>query len=161
MNAITKTNTGLDDLAYLSGQLYLDKFTEYLGTELDVDIATVAFLKNEGESLETVSIFWDGKHVENFSYDIAHAPCAESVSQEFCLYQSMLQTHFPNDHFITSERLESYIGFPLVNKNGDVFGVVNIVNRYEVDPHCEQYAVMKRALTKVCKEAEARWFDWC
>ena len=153
MNAVTKTRTGLDELSHLVGKAYLDGFTEYLGSELDVDIATIAFLTQDGKALETVSLYWDGQHVDNFTYEIEHAPCAESVSKEFCLYQSMLQTHFPHDQFIMEEKLQSYIGFPLVDRDGEVFGVVNVANRYEVDPNCEQYAVIKRALTKVRNEA--------
>lgn len=143
----------LANLSEYSGQGYLDKFTEYLGSELEVDIATIAFLVDGGKRLHTVSLYWDGKHVDNFKYEIEHAPCAESVSQEFCLYQSMLQSHFPEDQFIIDEKLVSYIGFPLVDENGDVFGVMNAANRYEVDPNGEQYTMMKHALAKVCEEA--------
>ncbi|MEX0298880.1 MAG: GAF domain-containing protein [Kordiimonas sp.] len=142
-----------EDLARYSGQDYLDKFTEFMGSELNVDIATIAFLTDEGENLHTVSLWWDGKHVENFKYPIDKAPCAESVSKEFCLYQSMLQSHFPEDEFLVQEQLNSYIGFPLIDADGEVFGVVNAANRYDVEQDCEQFVSMKQMLTKLCAEA--------
>lgn len=161
---MTNRDTDIGDivpeLPGVAGHAYLDKFTEYMGTSLRADIATIAFLTDRGKNLYTASIWWDGKHVENFKYAIEKAPCAESISKDFCLYQSMLQTHFPEDGFIQEENLSSYVGFPLVNGQGEVFGVVNVVNRHELEPNSAQFTVMKNSLNRICAEAENYWKDW-
>jgi transcriptional regulator with GAF, ATPase, and Fis domain len=50
----------------------------------------------------------------NFEYDLKGTPCMKVASTgDTCFYSRNLREYFPENHFITTSRYESYLGIPL------------------------------------------------
>jgi two-component system, sensor histidine kinase and response regulator len=67
--------------------------------------------------------FWDGTDFqENFEYELAGTPCENVISQGMCYYPNAVRECFPNDPYLVELGVESYLGIPLIDSEGQVIG---------------------------------------
>ncbi|NVJ99707.1 MAG: HAMP domain-containing histidine kinase [Alphaproteobacteria bacterium] len=123
-DSISPSHEISDALRGLSGKPYFDALTKHLCEDHGADIAYVGLLQENRSVMKTVSLFWDGEHKQPATYPIDDTPCQETVSRDFCLYQRMVQASFPADQFLVDEKLEAYVGFPLMDDKGTVIGAL-------------------------------------
>ncbi|MDJ0676199.1 MAG: ATP-binding protein [Calothrix sp. MO_167.B42] len=69
--------------------------------------------------------FWTGEEIgENFEYELAPTPCGELMNGEMRRYSNFIQSLFPQDPYLICFGAESYIGIPLIDKNGEIIGLI-------------------------------------
>lgn len=105
-----------------SGEGYFRQLTHHVCTALGANIAFVGYLTDNNQNIQTASLCLEGKMVSNIKYSLKNTPCAETVSSDFCLYMSMVQTHFPLDKYFKDQNIEAYVGVPLIDDKGVVIG---------------------------------------
>ena len=118
----TQFLTHFDEVSKRSGKSYFGELTRHVCTSLGANISFVGRLIDNNESIQTVSLCHGGKVVSNIKYPLANTPCLETISTEFCLYQSMVQTRFPLDDYFKIHDIEAYVGIPLLDDEGGVIG---------------------------------------
>jgi PAS domain S-box-containing protein len=75
-------------------------------------------------SVETISFFLNGKQMDNVTYGLEGTPCAEVAAGEACVFESGVQQLFPKDHLLVQLGIESYVGIPLMHRDGTVAGIM-------------------------------------
>lgn len=74
--------------------------------------------------------FWmDGQFIENQAWDLEGTPCQDVLCGTFCHYPSGVSQKYPKE-----EGIESYLGVPLIDENGQIIGHLAIFDRLEMPP---------------------------
>ncbi len=78
--------------------------------------------------------FWNGDHFgEKFEFDIADTPCMKVLNGETCHYKEGLQSLFPLDTGLADWGAESYLGVPMLDREGRVIGHIAILDDKPMD----------------------------
>ncbi len=78
------------------------------------------------QQAQTLSFAQDNELIDNICYPLRHTPCervARNV-QDYCLYSEYTYREFPNDHYLSANNIECYLGVPLRGPTGDVLGIL-------------------------------------
>ena len=78
--------------------------------------------------------FWNGDQFgEKFEFDIADTPCMKVLNGETCHYKEGLQGLFPLDKGLADWGAESYLGVPMLDREGRVIGHIAILDDKPMD----------------------------
>jgi PAS domain S-box-containing protein len=74
--------------------------------------------------------FWmDGQFIDNQAWDLEGTPCQDVLCGTFCHYPSGVWQQYPKE-----EGIESYMGVPLIDENGQILGHLAIFDSLEMPP---------------------------
>jgi PAS domain S-box-containing protein len=82
--------------------------------------------------------FWKGDQFgDKFEFDTADTPCMKVLNGETCHYKEGLQSLFPLDKGLAKWDAESYLGVPMLDREGRVIGHIAILDDKPMDrdPH--------------------------
>jgi PAS domain S-box-containing protein len=78
--------------------------------------------------------FWKGDQFgDKFEFDIADTPCMKVLNGETCHYKEGLQSLFPLDKGLADWEAESYLGVPMLDREGRVIGHIAILDDKPMD----------------------------
>ncbi|MEP2718502.1 hypothetical protein [Pseudophaeobacter sp.] len=127
-----------DELLVLScstGQNFMQFFTETLADCFEADLVTIGELMvMEKERINVLASCLDGKPIGEFEYDTCVAPCLDVISEaKQKTFLSNIQQSYPLDTYFIKEGIQSYIGFPLKNHEGETIGLLQAAWRRDID----------------------------
>ncbi|AFY54593.1 signal transduction histidine kinase [Rivularia sp. PCC 7116] len=68
---------------------------------------------------------WNGEGFgDNFDYSLKNNPCETLLQGKVRSYSHSVQNLFPEDAYLKSLQAESYIGIPLLDKSGNIIGLI-------------------------------------
>ncbi|HTU20184.1 MAG TPA: sigma 54-interacting transcriptional regulator [Gemmataceae bacterium] len=107
-----------------SGEEYFRALVRHLAHAVDAHFAFVAeFASPESYAKVRTIAFWARDHIaENFEWTLAGTPCEEVVHGNLCHHPSGVRRIFPEDRLLVEWRIESYLGVPLCDPEGEVLG---------------------------------------
>jgi formate hydrogenlyase transcriptional activator len=111
-----------------SGEEYFRAFVRHLARLVDVHYALIAeFASPETTTKARTIAFWATDHIaENFEWTLAGTPCEEVIHGNLCHHPSGVRQRFPEDRPLVEWGIESYLGVPLRDSQGTVFGHVAV-----------------------------------
>jgi len=137
------------------GETFFVTLVKYLAKTLEVEFALVGKLKpDDPESISTVAVSADGKHIENFEYSIAHTPCENVVSQNLCVYEQGVSDLFPKDDFLREMGISGYVGAPLIDSSERPLGILAIMSRNPITQPKEVISLFKIFAIRAAAEME-------
>lgn len=108
-----------------------DEFFRLLVSNLSIATGVAnAFIAEFAESkskVRTLAFWMNGEFVENREWELAGTPCEEVAQGKLCHHPANVWKLFPKE-----EGVESYLGVPLTNNNGDVLGHLAIFDNREM-----------------------------
>ena len=110
------------------GQDFFKTIVKSVSEWLHVDCVLIGE-KTESNVIRSIAMYLDGGFVDEFSYPLEGAPCANVMDGHFCLYPEKVQQSFPNDKELRDLDAEGYVGTPLVNREGKQVGVLAAMSR--------------------------------
>jgi PAS domain S-box-containing protein len=110
-----------------TGKEFFKSLVESIGTSLDVAYAFVGEL--EGNDINTIAVWGDGKVQPNFRYNLEHTPCQVASETNICAYPWDIQKYFPKDRMLIEMSIESYAGARLIDSAGRPIGIIVILDR--------------------------------
>jgi signal transduction histidine kinase len=113
------------------GTTFLKSLLEQLTKTLQVKYAFIGQLQGDDtKTIKTLFVIADNQLIDNFEYDLHNTPCQKLFTGELncCSYSQGVQQLFPNDPLLVKMEIESCIGTPLFNANGDVMGLMAIMD---------------------------------
>ena len=114
-----------------TGPAFFQALVQNIAQSLNVEHVYVSELINS-ETLEvrTIAAWNDGEIGENFSYCLTGTPCKKVFqSGGICLYPSGIKKLFPESEWLKNQQLESYIGIPLINPQGETLGLLTVLSQ--------------------------------
>jgi PAS domain S-box-containing protein len=112
--------TGPEALWQIAGNV-----SSWLGTEC----VMVGEIQPDRVNVRVLAMVLDGKRVEDFSYALKGTPCEDVKDKGFCYYPDNAVTLFPNARDIVALNMRSYVGTPLRDSDGNVFGILCALSR--------------------------------
>jgi PAS domain S-box-containing protein len=106
----------------------------HLGEALAADYVIIDKLADEPGVAETVALYAKGSVVPNMRYDLAGTPCENVVACRLCCYSTDVQALFPSDTLLVEMGIDSYVGVPLWDSDGKVFGLIAVMDGKPLGP---------------------------
>lgn len=112
-----------------TGNSFFEQLVSHLAEALGVNYAIVGKLvPGSINYIKTQAVWAKGMPGENFEYDLNNTPCSDVIHTGACSYAKDIQTLFPHDHLLQVMGAESYVGLPLRSTNGDVLGLLAVLD---------------------------------
>jgi len=113
-----------------SGLNYLKIIVKNIARTFDVRYVLVGHAVKPGNASVMTDVVWAGNdYAENFSYALKGTPCENVYSGErVCAYPSRVAGQFPEDRLLVEMGVESYIGAPLLAEDGDLTGILVLLD---------------------------------
>jgi PAS domain S-box-containing protein len=118
--------------ASTTGNDFFPSLVRHLATALRVRYAFITDCDDQKRAKALA--FWNGDQFgEKFEFDISDTPCMKVLHGEICHYKEGLQSLFPLDAGLADWRAESYLGVPMLDREGRVIGHVAILDDKPMD----------------------------
>lgn len=114
----------IEALSDTRGEEFFNVITQKMSEIIGADYTFIAELNVNNRTSKTLSLVADGKLVENIEYSLEHTPCEQVVGDSVCCYPKNVQSLYPNDQLLIDMQIEAYIGTPLYDSKGEVFGLI-------------------------------------
>ncbi|MEO5913465.1 MAG: GAF domain-containing protein [Luteolibacter sp.] len=106
------------------GSEFFDLLTRNMVEAMDALGGLIGRYNSVGNSIDTISFFFDGKPMDNVSYGLDGTPCESVAGGDICVFESGIQKLFPDDHLLVLFGIEAYAGIPLFQRDGSVAGIM-------------------------------------
>jgi formate hydrogenlyase transcriptional activator len=118
--------------ASATGNDFFPSLVRHLATALRVRYAFITDCDDQKRAKALA--FWNGDQFgEKFEFDIADTPCMKVLHGETCHYKEGLQSLFPLDTGLVDLGAESYLGIPMLDREGRVIGHIAILDDKPMD----------------------------
>ena len=110
------------------GEHFFSSLVQYLAVSLDVKSAFVAEFNADRTAVRTLSVWVDGRHVENFEFDLEGTPCQLVLSGAIQHFADDVQQRFPTNDHLRELAARSYLAIPLTDDAGTVVGHLAVID---------------------------------
>ena len=118
--------------ASATGNDFFPSLVRHLATALRVRYAFITDCDDQKRAKALA--FWNGDQFgEKFEFDIADTPCMKVLNGETCHYKEGIQSLFPLDTGLADWEAESYLGVPMLDREGRVIGHIAILDDKPMD----------------------------
>jgi PAS domain S-box-containing protein len=115
-------------ISSLTGDAWFQSFVRNMAETLGVSLAFVCRLMPGRTRGRTLAMWSDGAIAEPFEYDLAETPCSDVLREGTSWFPSGVRERFPNDPVLAAMRAESYMGAALVDRRGEVVGIIGVAH---------------------------------
>ncbi|WP_206484509.1 PAS domain S-box protein [Thalassotalea sp. G2M2-11] len=81
----------------------------------------------------TVAVINDKKPIANFTYEIANTPSEKLIDNHLGNYPNDVQVLFPQDEWISSHNIVSYLGVNIKDSDGHIIGFLSVLDDRPLD----------------------------
>ncbi len=135
-----------------SGNHFFQSLVYHLASALKINYAFISEKTNNGgNTFRTLAFCVKGNIIENIEYDVEGTPCESVYEGQNVVFPEKVQERFPDDHYLKEFKIESYIGFSLMNESGKTTGILGVMD----DKPIVDIATVKSVLTIFASRAGA------
>ena len=116
-----------------SGELFFKLLVEYLAKTLEVDYAFVGKYDKTQKTINTQAFWGKNKIDDNFEYQISNTPCEQCIENGSAFYPEKASEQFPKDAFLKKMKIECYMGYALLDSDGNSMGILVIMNENKIE----------------------------
>ncbi|MDZ4785532.1 MAG: PAS domain S-box protein [bacterium] len=135
-----------------TGMNYFSNLTKYCCDHFKVKFAAIGVFNETENSLQMLSFRVKGLETDNYKIDVINTPYERVLRLEGFVFNGTLKTRFPNDPFIVKNRIESFIGFPLIDENDKVLGVIALMDTNIIHDVDDKENFMSYVLSRTANE---------
>jgi len=103
--------------------------TENLSLWLKADCTMIGEIQPDQKTVKVISMLLDGEEISDFSYSLVGTPCENVYEKGFCVYPDNVAELFPSSPDLQEFAIRGYVGTPLRNSDGVVFGILCLLFR--------------------------------
>ena len=137
-----------------SSESFLHALAQYLAQIFGVDYVIIDKLGSQITQAETVALYVKGDIVPNMLYDLKGTPCDGVMNGKLCAHPKNVQQLFPDDYLLVEMQVESYAGLPLWNTNGEVIGLIAVMDTKPMNDIAFITSILQLVATSVSAELE-------
>jgi PAS domain S-box-containing protein len=97
-----------------------------------------------------------GRIIENFVYEVADTPCAQTLIGKITFFPRDLQQLFPKDKILAELNAESYCGLPIHSPSGQVIGHLSLVDDKAMDAGFSELPALQIFAARAAAELHRR-----
>ncbi|HBA64697.1 MAG TPA: ATPase [Methylococcaceae bacterium] len=139
------------------GETFFASLVECLASVLNMRFAFVAEIDSSDFRKARTIAFWNGEMVgENFSYDICGTPCENVIKKRISVFSEKVAEYFPDDVWLKQNAVESYVGIPLSDSQGQFLGHMGVMDVKPIDDPDFLLSLLKVFAARAASEMERR-----
>ncbi len=123
----------INSLKSASGDEFFNNLTLQLHKHIGADYTLIARLNQKSYKSKTICLVAKGQIADNFEYSLENTPCAEVNNNDICIYPQNICRLFPHDQLLIDMKIEGYIGTPLHDSHGKVFGIIVALHENKIE----------------------------
>lgn len=147
--------------ATATGKEFFASLVTHLAKALDVSYVLVTEAVGQPpERLKTLAVWRDDGLGENFEYNLEGTPCAvttKTLKNYSCTEK--LAEQYPDDEFIKTLKIKSYMGQPLLDGSKQAIGNLCILDKSPIVPNENTEAILKIFAARAAGELERKWAE--
>ncbi len=132
----------------------LQKITENVSSWLGAECVMIGEIQPDNQTVKVLSMLLDGKEIPDFSYTLKGTPCENAAEKGFCLYPDNVTRLFPKSRDLGELSIRGYVGTPLRNSAGQVFGILCALSRSPIQSFPSMREIMDIIAVKAAAEIE-------
>jgi PAS domain S-box-containing protein len=152
----------VEESDHSTGEGFLQTLVRHLARAVDAHYAFVAeFASPETHTRVRTIAFWarDGI-VENLEWALAGTPCEEVVRGTLCHHPSGVRQKFPEDGLLVEWGIESYLGVPLCNPEGEVLGHLAVFDDRPMPEEPRKLLIFRIFAARAAAELTRLHLEW-
>jgi len=111
-------------LSNTTGEVYFNTLSLNLNECINADYTIIARLNQDRTAATTLAMVAKGSLAASLTYSLTGTPCADVCNEALCCFPTDVQKFYPDDKLFEELNIEGYIGTPLKDSKGDVFGLL-------------------------------------
>jgi len=111
-------------LSNTTGEVFFDTLCLNLHECIDADYTIIARLNDAKNAATTLTMVAKGELADSLTYSLKGTPCEDVCNDALCCFPTDIQTFYPDDAMFADLNIDGYIGTPLKDSTGDVFGLL-------------------------------------
>jgi PAS domain S-box-containing protein len=150
----------VEGTASKTGDEFFHSFARYLAQVLRVRYALVSEFANQAKTRVRSLAVWQGDEFgENFEYDLSNTPCERVLAGKMCHYSQGIQALFPDDSYLVEAGVESFLGIPLIDSEGNVLGHLAVLDVKPMDNDPGRELIIRIFAARAAAELERKLTD--
>jgi formate hydrogenlyase transcriptional activator len=105
-----------------TGAAFFQSLVRHLASAMGVSYAFVAEFARAPTHVRTIAFWGRGRIKDNVEFELAGTPCEDVIRGGLCHHPQGVQERFPRDQDLVDMQIESYLGVPLLDGDGQVLG---------------------------------------
>ena len=128
-----------------------------LATILGTDAALIGEFIDPGRTrMRTLAVWYDGRLLQNFEYDVAHSPCRHIVGRDSRFVASGVRLEFAPGTLFAEQGFDAYAGYSLFDAADQQVGLIVALSRRRLADAELTEALMKIFAVRASAELERR-----
>src|ERR671935_802280 len=116
-----------------TGQEFFQSLVRHLAAAVGTRYAFVAEFAG-GTRARTLAYWFRDRITDNVEWDVTGTPCQDVVSGNLCHYPTGVTVRFPDDRPMVEWGIESYLGVPLCDAQGNHLGHLAVFGERPMPP---------------------------
>jgi len=133
----------VEGTATATGDAFFPSLVRNLGLALSASHAFVAEFADSPTRVRTLAFWGRGALLDAIEYDLAGTPCEDVARGTICHHPRQVQQRFPADTALADLGVESYLGVPLLDRDGHVLGHLAILDDAEMPEEPRRLGILQ------------------
>ncbi|HSF14008.1 MAG TPA: ATP-binding protein [Vicinamibacteria bacterium] len=142
-----------------TGDDFFRALVRQLAELLESRHAFISELLPSGRRARSLAYWADGRYLDPFEYDLAGSPCETVLEGNIVHVPNGLVDLYPNDKILAKLRFVSYLGIPLLSREGIVLGHVAATDDKPMLEKSRDYSTFEVFASRATAELERRRAD--
>jgi PAS domain S-box-containing protein len=112
-----------------TGEEYFQALVHHLTSALGVPFAAISEFAGVNKRVRTLAFWAGGQIQDNFEYDLPGTPCEDVMRGRLCHHPAGVKDQFPQAKPLAQLGVESYLGTPLLDSEGNVLGLLAVFDK--------------------------------
>jgi PAS domain S-box-containing protein len=144
----------VEGTARSTGAVFFESLVGHLATAIGVSYAFVAEFAGVATRVRTLAYWGKGEILPNMEFDLAGTPCEDVVRGGLCHHPVGVQGKFPRDQGLIDLGIESYLGVPLLDGEGNVLGHLAVFDERPMPPEPRRLFIFRIFAARAAVELE-------
>jgi formate hydrogenlyase transcriptional activator len=137
-----------------TGEEFFQSLVRRLASAIDVPYAVVAEFADVNTRVRTVAFWARDRIADNMEYDLAATPCDAVARGGFVHHPTGVSENFPNATPLVSLGIDSYMGVPFLDGEGNVLGHLAVFDQRPMPPEPRRLFIFRIFAARTTAELE-------
>jgi PAS domain S-box-containing protein len=144
----------VEGTARATGEAFFQSLVRHLASAIGVGYAFVAEFAGVTTRVRTIAYWGPGGLQPNIEFELDGTPCEDVVRGSLCHHPSGVREKFPRDQALIDLGVESYLGVPLLDGEGNVLGHLAVFDGRPMSPEPRRLFIFRIFATRAAVELE-------
>jgi PAS domain S-box-containing protein len=148
----------VEGTARATGKAFFDSLVRHLAAAVGARYAFVAEFASSTHA-RTLAYWFRDRFLDTIEWDLRGTPCEDVVRGNLCHYPTGVKERFPGDKPMVEWGIESYLGVPLLDAEGNHLGHLAVFDEHPMPPEPRKLFIFRIFAARAAAELERLRMD--